>query len=157
MLFAFISFLVWYYWAHFRFPICKISQMRRLSPILSSLLLSSSLHSFVLPYSSSLYADWILLWPKLTMCCANQLSGSWQRIWIHSGAPLTSLFNYHWASRTQREQESLDPDDKSSSPHPELASEKLLSWRSFKKKRTFSFFLNWSLFEVFWRRRKRTL
>lgn len=42
MLFTSISFLVWYYWAHFRFPICKISQMRRLSRILSSPLLSSS-------------------------------------------------------------------------------------------------------------------
>lgn len=32
-------------------------------------------------------------------------------MWIHSGVPLTSLFSYRWASRTQREQEALDPDD----------------------------------------------
>lgn len=47
---------------------------------------------------------------------ANQLSGSWQGIWIHSGVPLTSLFSYHWASRTQREQEALDPNDLSLFP-----------------------------------------
>lgn len=60
-----------------------------------------------------------------------QLSMSWHRIQIYSGVPLTSLFNYHWASRTQREQQSLDPGDLSSSPHPEPVSKELLSWQRF--------------------------
>lgn len=59
------------------------------------------------------------------------LSMSWHRIQIYSGVPLTSLFNYHWASRTQREQQSLDPGDLSSSPHLEPASKELLSWQGF--------------------------
>lgn len=60
-----------------------------------------------------------------------QLSMNWHRIQIYSGVPLTSLFNYHWASRTQREQQSLDPGGLSSSPHLEPASKELLSWQRF--------------------------
>lgn len=92
----------------------------------------------------SLLSSFVLLLFQLTPCrlaftlakatwCANQLSGRWQGIWMHSGVPLTSLFNYHCASRTQRERESLDPDDLSSSPHQEPASKELLSWHRFRR------------------------
>lgn len=41
---------------------------------------------------------------------------------------MTSLFSYHWANRTQREQEALDPDDLSQFPiHTKMASKQLLS------------------------------
>lgn len=51
-----------------------------------------------------------------------------------SGAPLTSLFNYHWASGMQRDQDSLDPDVTCSSQRLQLPPENLLSWNNFKKK-----------------------
>lgn len=43
----------------------------------------------------------------------SHLDGSWQGAWRHSGVPSSSLFNYHWASRTWREQEALDLNDSS--------------------------------------------
>lgn len=87
----------------------RFTHMGRLSnlpiPLISSVLLSFQLSPCRLAFTLA-----------KAMWCANQLSGSWQRIWIHSGVPLTSLFSYHWASRTQREQEALDPGDLSLLP-----------------------------------------
>lgn len=51
-----------------------------------------------------------------------------------SGAPLTSLFNYHSASGTQGDRKCLDPDVICSSLRLRLPPENLLSWKPFKKK-----------------------
>lgn len=42
---------------------------------------------------------------------ACNLGRHWQGVGRHSGVPSNSLFNCHWASMTQREQEALDPND----------------------------------------------
>lgn len=67
-----------------------------------------------------------------------------------SGATLTSLFNYHWASGTHRDQDSLDPGVICSSQRLQLPPENLLPWNNFK---------NWekdklNFLKEFWRRRK---
>lgn len=67
----------------------------------------------------------------------SHLDGSWQGTLRHSGVPSSSLFNYHWASGTWREQEALDLNDSSLfsiAPTLKPAPEGLLSWQRFRRR-----------------------